>query len=110
MASPKWRSPHHVTRINNMNNKIPSMVVWGDLINIKFADYKKEYRSNNIEGIPCNYLFNIWLNCVKWRGCKKDFWRFILEHYKYHIYGHYKYHEIKENRASLKITRFLKKH
>ena len=89
-------------RIIEPQKKIPSMVVWGSLINNKFADYHKDYRRNNIDGLPCVYLLNMWL------PLRCDFWRFLLEHYKVHIYGHYKYHEIKEKRASNKIKRFFK--
>ena len=74
-----------------------------DIINIKFATYNLRFGQT-----PYNYLFNMWLDCVKFRGCKSDFWVFVLQHYKYHIYGHKKYHEIKEQRASLKITRLLR--
>jgi hypothetical protein len=75
-----------------------------DIINIKFTDYRR----HDTDALPSVYLFNMYLECVKWRGCKSDYCVFILQHYKYHIYGHKKYHEIKEKRASLKITRFFK--
>ena len=45
----------------NKDKKDPSGVVYLDLINTKFKDYDKEYRRYwLVEGIPFNYLMNMW--------------------------------------------------
>jgi len=80
----------------NMDKKDPSGVVYLDLINTKFKEYNKQYRQHwLVIGIPYNYLMNMWRKL--YYEC--DFWEFLLEHYRYHIYGHQNYHKIKEQRA-----------
>jgi len=88
----------------NMNKKDPSVVVYVDLINTKFRDYNKEYRKiGYIDGIPYNYLMNMWRELPD--DC--DFWEFLLGHYKYHIHKHKNYHMIREQRALNKIKRIM---
>jgi hypothetical protein len=86
----------------NMNKKDPSGVVYLDLINTKFKDYNKEYR-NDSTTCPFTYLGKMWRELDY--DC--NFWVFLLEHYRFHIYNHKNYYKIKEQRALNKIKRIM---
>ena len=87
----------------NKDKKDPSGVVYLDLINTKFKDYDKEYRRYwLVEGIPFNYLMNMWRDLDD--DC--DFGVFLLEHYKYHKQGHNVYHKIKQNQLQKIFNNF----
>jgi len=101
-----YNLPLGIIKYPNMKKKDPSGVVYVNLINTKFKEYNKQYRRYwLVSGTPYNYLMFMWREL--YYDC--DFWRFLLEHYRHHIYGVKNYYKIKEQRASNKIKKIMMK-